>query len=89
MILAAVAGVMAASPRATASIMVRNCAASRSLRRYPRAPARIAANRSSSSSLTVSMTIGVSGRTAAISRVASTPDITGIRTSIRTRSGSS
>ena len=89
MIRAAVAGVMAASPRATASIMVRSCAASRSLSRYPRAPARMAANRSSSSSLTVSMTIGVSGRRRAISRVASTPDMPGIRTSIRTRSGSS
>ena len=37
----------------------------------------MAANRSSSSSLTVSITIDVSGRTAAISRVAWTPDLHG------------
>ena len=81
------AGVIAASPRSTASSMPRSSALSRFLSRYPRAPALMAANRSSTSSLAVSITIATPGASAARRRVATSPPPPGIATSISTRSG--
>src|SRR6476660_4320771 len=60
-----------------------------SLRRYPFAPARIASKRSDSSSLMVSMTMRLDGTDSLMARQASIPVCLGIRTSMRTTSGSS
>src|SRR3990172_2490313 len=82
-------GDSAGSPFATASSARRKSSSDMFLRRYPSAPLFTASKRSACSSETVTMMILISGISALITRVASSPDSFGRLMSISTRSGSS
>ena len=81
------AGASSALPAATVRTAATSSSAGACLSRKPLAPARRASNRYSSRSNVVTMTTRASGVAATIRRVASSPSIPGIWTSISTTSG--